>query len=62
MAQADFKAQWVFDTKPDEQRRIERELKWRKMPLATKNRAEKITQLEAEAEREHGTYVTDINR
>jgi hypothetical protein len=59
--QKEFKADWVFHSKCDEQRRIERELKWRKMPLNTKNRAERIAQLEAEAERENGTYVTDIH-
>jgi len=60
--QTDFKADWVYHTKPDEQRQLERELKWRKTPLKTKNRAERLAQLEAEAERKSGTYHTDIHR
>ncbi|KIJ32654.1 hypothetical protein M422DRAFT_144763, partial [Sphaerobolus stellatus SS14] len=45
--QVDFKADWVYHSKSDEHRLVERELKVRKSSLKPKDRTERLAQLEA---------------
>lgn len=59
--QNDFRAQWIDMSKPDEQRNIEKQLMILKSAKKSKGRAEKLAELEADAERPSGAYYTDIN-
>ncbi|KIJ32466.1 hypothetical protein M422DRAFT_89184, partial [Sphaerobolus stellatus SS14] len=45
--QKDFKHDWVDMSKPDLQRSLEIELEWRKKPLKTKGRAERLADIES---------------
>jgi len=58
--QVDFRADWVYHSKTDEHRLVQKELEVRRMSLKSKDRAARLAQLEAEAEREKGTYHTSL--
>jgi len=60
--QKEFQAQWIDMSKPDEQRNIEQQLTVLKSAKKSKGCAEKLAELEADAERPSGTYHTDIDR
>jgi hypothetical protein len=60
--QKEFRAQWIDMSKPDEQCNIEQQLAVLKSAKKSKGRAEKLAELEADAERPSGTYHTDIGR
>jgi hypothetical protein len=60
--QNDFRALWLDMSKSDEQRNIERQLEVLRSSKKMKGRAERLAELEAEAERLNGTYHTDVDR
>lgn len=49
-------------SKPNKQRNIEKQLAVLKSGKKSKGRAEKLAELEVEAERPNGRYYTDVNR
>ncbi|KAG6818224.1 hypothetical protein H0H93_006687 [Arthromyces matolae] len=58
--QADFRDDWMEMSKPDELRKIERELKWLKADVKTPGRAERLAEIEEDNGRKAGTYHTSI--
>lgn len=60
--QVDFKAAWMDMSKTDEQRVVEKQLKWLRKPAKTKGRTERLAELDEEERRPQGTYKTDIER
>ncbi|KAJ7818591.1 hypothetical protein B0H14DRAFT_2520386 [Mycena olivaceomarginata] len=60
--QVDVKADWVDKSRSDEHQLVAKELHLRRTAANTKGRAEAIAQVEAEQDRERGTYLTDIDK
>jgi len=60
--QNEFRAQWIDMSKPDELRNIQKQLAVLRTAKKSKRCAEKLTELEADAERPSGSYHTDVNR
>jgi hypothetical protein len=60
--QKDFRSAWKDMSRPDEIRLMAKELEWLYKPKKTKGRAERLVQIQADADRPAGTYHTDIMR
>ncbi|CAK5263800.1 unnamed protein product [Mycena citricolor] len=60
--QKDFRATWVDLSKSDDHRLTEKQLRWLRKPKNTKNRDERLTQLDQESKRTHGTYFTYVDK
>jgi hypothetical protein len=60
--QVDFKAAWMDMSKMDEQRVVEKQLKWLQKPVKTKGCTEQLAELDEEEQCPQGTYKTDIKQ
>ena len=60
--QVDFRADWLDMSRSDEQRLVEKELKWLKAPAKTKGRTERLAEIAEEESRPNGIYQTDLQR
>jgi hypothetical protein len=58
--QTEMRADWLDMSKCDEQRCLERELKWLKQPSNMRGRTERLAELEEEEARPRGTYATNV--
>jgi hypothetical protein len=58
--QVDFKAAWMDMSKMDEQRVVEKQLKWLRKLAKTKGCTERLAELDKEEQRPQGAYKTDI--
>jgi hypothetical protein len=60
--QVDFKVARMDMSKTDEQRVVEKQLKWLRKPAKTKGRTERLAELDEEEQRPQGTYKTNIKQ
>jgi len=60
--QKDLKHDWVDMSRVDEHRSLEKELEWRRKPLNTKGRAERLADIESERLRPRGEYHTSTKK